>query len=116
MRLEKREQEQLEERKGLAIKTVIQLIWLVISFGIAYVLVNSLVEAGVFTYAELYATLTLPDSVPQWAIQGTLMLVLVILMQILLFMAFAFASPEGRRRTGEPSLHSRRKDPFDDGG
>ena len=116
MRLEKREKEQLEERKGLTVKTVIQLIWLAISFGIAYLLVNSLVEAGVFSYAELYAQLSIPDSIPQWAIQGALMLVMVILMQFILLLAFAFASPEGRRRTGDPSLYSRRKDPFDDGG
>lgn len=116
MRLEKREKELEQERKGLANRTVVQVVWLAISFGIAYVLVNSLIEAGVFTYPELSATLSLPDFVPEWAIQGALMLVLVIFMQFVLLLAYAFASPEGRRRTGDASLYSRRKDPFDDAG
>ena len=114
MRLEKQEQEQLAERKGLTVRTIIQLIWLLISFGIAYILLNSLVAAGAFTYSQIYQALALPHAVPQWVLQGTLMLLLVIAMQFVFFLAYAWVSPAGRRRPGEPSLYSRRKDPFDD--
>lgn len=114
MRLEKQEHEVLEERKGLTGRTIIQVIWLLISFGIAYLLLDALVAAETFTYAQIYQTLAIPASVPQWAIQGALMLVLVVAMQFVFFLAYAWASPEGRRRPGKASLYSRRKDPFDD--
>lgn len=115
MRLEKKEQEELAERKGLAIKTIVQIIWLVISFGIAYYLLNALESEGIFSYGQIYRTLSLPTTVPKWAVQGGVMLIFVIIMQFILFLAFAWASPEGRRRPGRASLHSRHKDPFDRG-
>jgi uncharacterized BrkB/YihY/UPF0761 family membrane protein len=114
MRLEKQELEQREERKGLTVKTIIQFLWLLISVGIAYVLLNSLVEAGTFSYSQIYEMLTISRTVPEWAIQGVLIIILVIAMQFVFFLAYAWASPEGRRRPGDPSLYSRHKDPFDD--
>lgn len=114
MRLEKKEQEVLEQRKGLTIKTIIQFVWLLISFAIAYFVLEFLEADGRFTYPQLRRLLTLPGEVPDWAIQFGLMLIFVVLMQFVLFLAFVWTSPEGRRRPGDASLHSRRKDPFGD--
>ncbi len=116
MRLEKKELEELEERKGLTGKTIIQVIWLIISFAVAYFLLGALVDSGVFNYAQIYKSLSLPTTLPVYVVQGTLMLLIVVIMQFILFIGFAFASPEGRRRTGDASMYSRRKDPFDQGG
>lgn len=114
MRLEKKRQEELNERKGLTGRTIIQFIWLIISFVIAYFLTNVLEAEEIFSYPRLYAILSIPRTVPRWVIQGALMLIVVLIMQFVMFLAFAWTSPEGRRRPGDPSLHSRRKDPFDD--
>jgi hypothetical protein len=114
MRLEKKDQEVLAARKGLTLRTIIQVIWLLLSFAIAYVLLNVLEDQGIFSYPQLRRTLTLSSDVPDWAILVALMLIIVIIMQFILFLAFALTSPEGRRRTGTPSMHSRSKDPFDD--
>ena len=114
MRLQKKEEEELARREGLTGNTIIQVIWLAISFGIAYFLTNALEAQGTIRYLSLYNALSIPTTVPKWVVQGGLMLVIVIFMQFIMFIAFAFFSPEGRRRTGEPSLHSRTKDPFDD--
>jgi len=116
MRLEKRELEELEERKGLTGRTIIQLIWLIISSAAAYFLLGALVDGGVFNYDQIYKALSLPTSLPVYVVQGALILLIIIIMQFILFIGFAFASPEGRRRTGDASMYSRHKDPFDEGG
>jgi hypothetical protein len=115
MHLEKKEQEELDRRKGLTIRTIIQIIWLLISFALAYLLTNALESEGAFSYGQIYRTFSIPSAVPRWAIQGALMLIVVILMQFFFFLTFAWFSPEGRRRPGQPSLHSQHKDPFDKG-
>lgn len=113
MRLQKKEEEELAEREGLAKRTVIQVVWLIISFAIAYYLVTTMVDQK--AYDQIYASLSIPAKVPTEVILAVLMFAIVIIMQFILFMAFAFSSPEGRRNTGDASLHSRRKDPFDRG-
>lgn len=114
MRLEKKAQEELQERKGLAGRTIIQIIWLGISFAIAYYLINVVESTGLFTYPQLYTMFSIPPTMPKWVLQGAMMLIVVIIMQFIFFLAYAFTSPEGRRKTGEASLHSRHKDPFND--
>ncbi|HEX6386373.1 MAG TPA: hypothetical protein VF177_17005 [Anaerolineae bacterium] len=114
MRLEKKRDEELAERKGMTGKTIIQIVWLLISFVIAYFLSVYLFEQEVITYNMLYTQLAIPRDVPREALLGGLMLLIVMVMQMFLILGFVIASPEGRRRTGEPSLRSRKKDPFDD--
>lgn len=115
MRLEKKHEEELEKRRGLAGKTIIQFIWLLISFAIAYFLVNALFSGGYISHNMVY-NVGLSRKVPEIAIEIVLMFVVVVAMQFFLFIGYAFANPEGRRRTGDPSLHSRSKDPYDDFG
>jgi len=114
MRLEKKRDEELARRKGLTGKTIIQVIWLLISFIIAYYLSNYLFEQGVISYNRLYTQLSIPREVPREAVLAGLMLLIVMVMQMFLILGFVLASPEGRRRTGEASLNSRTKEPFDD--
>lgn len=114
MRLEKKRDEELARRKGMTGKTVIQVIWLLISFVVAYFLSTYLFEQEVLTYNMFYTQLAIPRNVPREVVLGGLMLLMVIVMQILLILGFVIASPEGWRRTGEGSLHSRTKEPFDD--
>jgi hypothetical protein len=114
MRLDKKREEELARRKGLAIKTIIQGVWLLISFAVAYYLSTYLIDQGVISYSQLYNQFFIPRVIPEPVLLGGLMLLIVIVMQFFLYVGFAFASPEGRRRSGTPTLHSRHPDPFDE--
>lgn len=115
MRLEKKKQEELNKRKGLTGRTIAMVIWLIISFAVAYFLVEYLFSGGHLTESLYYEELLIPDSVPLLGLKLITMFGIVVAMQIIFYLGFFFASPEGRRRTGDPSLSSRNKDPFDDG-
>lgn len=126
MRLERKREEELARRKGNTGRTIIQFVWLLISFVLAYFLATYLFnseviteEAMVNTLLDLAALVGLSVSaadIPGWLVLGLVMLVIVFFMQLFLFIGFALASPEGRRRTGEPSLRTRHPQDFDDRG
>ncbi len=115
MRLEKKKREQLSKRKGLSVRTFIFVIWLALSFAVAYFLVEYMFDTGYLSEGTYYTVLDLPRNWPIEALKVATMFIIVVLMQIILSLGFMLASPEGRRRTGEPTLKSRNKDPFDDG-
>lgn len=114
MRLEKKNQEKLDQRKGLTGKTIIQVIWLLVTGGLAYLFVNYLFSEGLLTAGLFYNQLLIPRSVPEVGLKLIVVFGLVIVMQIVFSLGYILASPEGRRRTGDPSMYSRNKDPFDD--
>ena len=115
MRLEKKKQEELKRREGLTGRTIAMIIWLIISFGLAYFLVEFMFNEQYLTESLYYEQLFIPESVPTLGLKILTMFLIVVAMQIIFYLGFFFASPEGRRRTGDPTLYSRNKDPFDDG-
>lgn len=116
MKVEKKKDAEIARRQGMTKKTIIQVIWLIISGVISYYLVTYLLasdEVGL-SYGAIYSGLGISRStIPEVVILGALVLIGVMFFQMFLWLGFMFASPEGRRRTGEPSLHSRYKDPND---
>lgn len=118
MRLERKKDEEIAQRQGMTKKTLIQIVWLVISGIVAYFLINFLLESEEinFSYNTLYTQLFIPRAVPEWALLAGMIIVFVLVMQIFLVLGFVIASPEGRRKSGQPTLRSRNKDPFDDRG
>lgn len=114
MRLEKKKQSELAERKGLTSRTVIQVIWLGISAAIVYFLFDWLFETERLTYDFFYNDLTIPRSVPEVAIMGGLILIGVLIMQFFLILGYAFASPVGRQRPGDPTPYASTYDPLQD--
>ncbi|WP_420645735.1 hypothetical protein [Candidatus Leptofilum sp.] len=114
MRLEKKHEEELAKRKGLTGKTVIQVIWLLFTGTLAYFFVNYLFSEGILRPGIFYNQLFIPRSVPEIGLKLIVVLGLVIVMQIVFSLGYIIASPEGRRRTGDASMYSRNKDPFDD--
>lgn len=118
MRLERKKEEEISKRRGLTVKTLIQVVWLLISGVVAYFLLTYLEQSDEvnFSYGMVYNIFNIPGSVPPWIVLGGMILIFVLIMQLFLSLGFIIASPEGRRRTGDPSLHSRNKDPFDDHG
>lgn len=114
MRLEKKHEEELSKRKGLTGRTIIQVIWLLITGTLAYFFTDYLFSQGFITANTFYNQLFIPRAVPEIGLKLLMVLGLVIVMQIVFSIGFIIASPEGRRRTGDATLHSRNKDPFDD--
>jgi TRAP-type C4-dicarboxylate transport system permease small subunit len=114
MRLEKKRESELAERKGLAVRTVIQFIWLILSGVIAYFALNWFFTREQLTYEFFYTTLGIPRSVPEAVIMGVLILVIVFVMQFFLVMGYAIASPQGRERPGDPTPYSSTYDPMQD--
>jgi len=115
MRLEKKKQEELSKRKGLPLRTIVFVFWLAISFAVAYFLVQYMFNGGYLSERFYYSDLGLPNNWPIELLKGATMLLIVVVMQVFLTFGFMLASPEGRRRTGDPTMYSRNKDPFDDG-
>lgn len=114
MRLERQQEEVLRNRKGLTGKTIVQTIWLAISFAVAYFLINYILTQEYLSYDMLYQA-GIPRTVPEWVILGVLMIFVVSILQFFLFMGYALTSPEGRRKTGDPTLKSRAANPYDYG-
>ncbi|MCA9945859.1 MAG: hypothetical protein H6656_04415 [Ardenticatenaceae bacterium] len=114
MRLEKKREEEIAKRKGLTGKTIIQVIWLLFTGTLAYFFTNYLFSQGIINANTFYNQLFIPRSVPELGVKLIMVLGLVIVMQIVFSIGYIVASPEGRRRTGDASMHSRNKDPFDD--
>lgn len=114
MRLEKKKQSELAERKGLTTRTIVQVIWLGISGVIAYFVLDWLFETEQLTYDYFYNNLLIPRDVPEVAILGALILFAVLVMQFFLILGYGFASPVGRERPGNPSPYSQTYDPMQD--
>ena len=115
MRLEKKKQQELAKREGLAKRTIAMVIWLILSFAVAYFLTDFLFNEAYLTESMFYNDLRIPNDVPEFGLKLMTMFVIVVCMQIIFYVGYFIASPEGRRRTGEATTYSRNKDPFDDG-
>ncbi|MCA9940201.1 MAG: hypothetical protein KC418_16280 [Anaerolineales bacterium] len=113
MRLEKVRERELAGRKGTTGRTVLQLTWLGICFVIAYFVSNWVFAEGIFTPQMAYAG-GLPRAVPEWVIQGGIMLLLVLVMQFFMVLGFLVATPLGRSRSGKATLRSWNPDPNDE--
>ncbi len=113
MRLDRKKEEEVARRRGSASKTLIQMVWLLISLAIAYALTLYLFNQGTITADFLYRQ-GIPRSIPEWGLQLGVTLLITIFMQMFLLLGFVIANPEGRRKLGEPTLVSRNKDVFDD--
>ena len=114
MRLEKKQEEELARRKGMTGKTIMQVIWLLVTGGLAYLFVNYLFSQGLVTANTFYNQLFIPRSVPEIGVKLIMVFGIVLVMQFVFSLGYILASPEGRRRTGDATLYSRNKDPFDD--
>lgn len=114
MRLDQKRQAEKAQRKGMTLRTIIQLGWLAISGLLAYLAINWLFNTEQLTYDFFYNTLFVPRSIPEPVILGGLILISVFIMQFFLVLGYALASPRGRERSGDPSPYSSTYDPLDD--
>lgn len=113
MRIEKKKEQELAQRKGLTRRTVIQVIWLLLSGVIAYFIVQALFDGGYISMEFFRNELAIPQEVPDIAIEGGLVLLIVFVMQFFLIFGYVVASPQGRERSGKPSAYSSNPDPLE---
>lgn len=114
MRIEKQQEADLAARKGSTGKTIIQSLFLLISFVLAYFIASYMFDNGILNYGSLKTAFSfVPFNLPSWVFLGGVMLIIVVIIQFFVSIGFTLGSPEGRRKTGKPSLHSRVKDPND---
>lgn len=111
MRLEQKQEQELEQRQGLAFRTIIQVIWLAVSAALAYGAIQYL---GVETVLSFARRIGIPASVPDWGVTVGVILVIVFVMQTIFMLGYFMLSPEGRMRPQKPSIYSRRVDPHTD--
>ncbi len=114
MRIDRVREEEVRKRKGSSVRTIIQIIWLGLSVAVAYFLSTYIFNNTKLTLTFLRTSFLLPPSVPDWAIHVAFGFAIVLILQFVYFVGYAFGSPEGRVKTGKPRFDSRDPDPFDD--
>lgn len=114
MRIDQVREAELKKRKGSSIRMIIQIVWLIISGVVAYFLSNYIITNTDLNFNFFRNNFFIPPVIPDWAIHGAFILILVFLMQAIFAVGYAFGSPEGRVKTGRPRADSRNPDPFDD--
>ena len=110
MKLEKKRDQEMAERKGSAKTTIIQGTWLLLSIAIGFFLFRYLDQEGILTMRFLRSELSIPSSVPEAVIMGVAILAFVIASQFALTLGFFFASPTGRRKAGRGDLYTSNPD------
>ena len=114
MRIEHKREVEQASRKGLAMRTILGVIWLVFCFIVAYFVTEWLVENDVISYNRIYTRLFIPRTVDQWILQLGIMVLIVIFMQFFVLIGYGLFSVAGKRRPGEASLYSSEPDPEED--
>ncbi len=113
MKIEKRREQELAKREGNWKRTLLQTFALLVSFGIAYVAVGFLDEQKIITTGMVRGAFQLSSRVPQWAVIGGMMLVIVVLIQFILMIGYFAASPQGRRKAGDGDMYSTNKEQYE---
>lgn len=113
MRLDLQRQAAAAKRRGQTGRTILAVIWFILSFVIAYYLTGWLNENDIVTTGFLYNQFGISRTVDPLIVRGAFMVVIVIVMQFFTLLGYAFTSRAGRTRPGDASLYSRNPDPVD---
>lgn len=113
MRLDAKRERELARRKGLALRTILAIVWLAICCVLAFLFMNWLFENDVLTMGFFRGQLRIPYSIEDtWIVLG-LVVVLVVAINFLVLVIYGLFSSIGRRRPGTPSMYSSDPDPDD---
>lgn len=113
MRLDAKRDRELARRKGLALRTVLAVIWLGICIVGTYYLVQYLFENEWLTMGFFRGRLFIPHEISDTAIIIGLVVVIVVIINFFVLLLYGLFSPTGRRRPGQPSMYSADPDPDD---
>jgi len=113
MRLDIQRQAEAARRKGLAVRTILGLIWLALCFGAAYYLISWLFDSGELTPNFFWNQLFIPRRIDADGLKILISVVIVVIMNFFVLLGYGFSSSTGRTRPGTPSMKSRNPDPND---
>ena len=113
MLIEKQRDAEQRRRKGQAVKTIIQVIWLAISFVGAYLFIQMLFDRSIISTTAFGASWEPLGEIPSWVYEWVFIFLIVVGMQFVFILGFIIASPRGRQRTGKPTAYSHNPDPLD---
>jgi hypothetical protein len=111
MRLEMKRDAELAKRKGQTVRFVLATIWLAFCFGVAYLVSEFLLQGDYLSMDFFYTYLFIPRTVDEIYVRIGFMIVIVVIMQFFVLIAYALASPIGRKHPGTPTLESPNPDP-----
>lgn len=103
MWIDKKRQVETEKRKGFSTRTIISLVVLSIGFIISYFFTGWLLSSGIVTMDLFYVDLSIPETISQSVIRFAMVLVTVFVMQTASVIGFAMATPNARKRSGQPT-------------
>ena len=113
MRLDAKRDRELARRKGLALRTILAIIWLAICIGVAFWLVSYLFDNELLEMGFFRRRLLIPYDISDTIIVIGLVVVLVVAVNFVVLVIYGLLSPTGRRRPGTPSMYSADPDPDD---
>lgn len=113
MRLDAQKDRELAKRKGFAVRTIGAVIWLGLCIAAAYYLWQWLFENSYLQMGFFYSQLRIPREVPEDVIMVVSIVAIIIFINFLVLLGYAFFSPTGRRRPGTSYHYSPDPDPDD---
>lgn len=113
MRIEMKRQAETSQRKGLTVRTIVAVCWLVLGAALGFFLVNWLFAQEILTPGFFYKQLFIPVTVDEIYIRIGLSFVVVVFIEFLVIMVLALASPKARQRTGRARVEAQVHDPFE---
>ncbi len=106
MRLDAQRDRKLEHRRGMAVRTIIAIIWFGLCITFAYFLATMLFDNGDLTIRWFHSALFVPWDWDDWIIFAGVVAFIVFVMNFILLIGYGLFSFIGRRRPGTPSLYS----------
>lgn len=113
MRLDMIKESKQAKRKGLAIRTTIVSAWFLFSLLIGYLIASIVLNAESIGAEYFYHQLQVPESIGEGIIKISLVVIITALLQFVLVISFALASPEARQKSGQPTAVAQDPDPLD---
>ena len=113
MRLDAKREKELARRKGLALRTILAIIWLALCIALAFWFVSYLFDNELLNMSFFRNRLLIPFSISDTFIVIGLVVVLVVAINFVVLVIYGLFSPTGRRRPGTPSMYSADPEPDD---
>jgi preprotein translocase subunit SecG len=112
MRLEMKREAELEKRKGQTVRTILAVLWLVISFAVSYLAVGWLFGEEYLEYEYFYQSLMVPGNISESAIKLGMSFVIFLTIQFIVLIIIAALSPTAKRKSGKPRADTDDPDPY----
>jgi uncharacterized BrkB/YihY/UPF0761 family membrane protein len=113
MRIEKKHEAELEQRKGLTRRTILASVWLIITLSISYLAAGWLMGGDILGLDFFYQEIGIPETFSEVVIQFVVAFVVFLLIQFVVLIGYAVVSPKAKMRTGTPTTYSSEPDPYD---